>query len=155
MTEAEDIEKGLWTGVEGGDEALTRQYELYVHQAEQVSARRHGASMVFLLASLALVAIAAFFGDEISGTDGAAFYLAAILIQIVWFLLARSYRNLNSAKYKVIGLMEKRLPASPFWAAEWKALGEGRDVRKYIPVSAIEHMAPAGFALIFLALWLA
>jgi hypothetical protein len=46
--------------------------------------------------------------------------------------------------------MEKRVPASPFWAAEWKALGEGRDWRKYIPVSAVEHTAPVGFAALFM-----
>jgi hypothetical protein len=154
MSELDDIEKGLWTGAEGADKTLLRQYELYVHQAEQISARRHSASMIFIVASLAVVLIGAFFGEQLSGAGAAAFYLAGMLTQILWFLLARSYRNLNSAKFKVIGLMEKRLPASPFWAAEWKALGEGKDWRSYIPVSAIEHTAPTGFVILFLMLWL-
>ena len=152
MTELDDIEKGLWTGAAGADEALIGQYRLYIQQAEAISARRHSASMVFLTLSLTLVVIAAFSGERLSGAGAAAFYLAGVLTQILWFLLARSYRNLNSAKYKVVGLMEKRLPASPFWAAEWKALGEGKNWRSYIPVSAIEHTAPLGFAAIFLFL---
>ncbi len=152
MAELDDIEKGLWTGAESADKALLRQYELYVHQAEEISARRHSASMVFLTASLSFIVIAVFFGDQLYGTHAAAFYLAGGLTQLLWFLLARSYRNLNSAKFQVIGLMEKRLPTSPFWAAEWKALGEGKDRRKYIPVSAIEHTAPMGFTLLFILL---
>lgn len=149
MTEADDIEKGLWTGASPDGDALIRQYELYVRQAEAISARRHGASMAFLAVSLALVVVAAFFGESLEGAARAGFFLAAILTQIFWFLIARSYRNLISAKYKVIGLMEKRLPASPFWAAEWKVLGEGRDWRRYIPVSLIEHTAPLAFAALF------
>ena len=65
------------------------------------------------------------------------FLFVALLVQCgAWFLLVRSYRQLNSAKYIVIGVLEERLPGSPYWNAEWKALGEGKDKAKYWPIIA-------------------
>jgi hypothetical protein len=40
--------------------------------------------------------------------------------------MMRSIRLLNSAKYEVIGTLEERLPASPYWRADGAALGEGK-----------------------------
>ena len=74
--------------------------------------------------------------------------LAAILGQcFAWFYLVRSYRLLNSAKYQVVGVLEERLPASPFWGAEWWALGEGTDRARYWPLSHIEQWIPILFGL--------
>lgn len=64
-----------------------------------------------------------------------------------WYYLVRSYRQLNAAKYEVVGAMEERLPASPYWRAEWWALGEGKDPSRYWPLSHIEQWIPALFAL--------
>jgi hypothetical protein len=63
-----------------------------------------------------------------------------------WWLLVRSHRLLNSAKYEVVGLIEKRLPSSPYSSAEWKALGEGKDWSLYIPLSHVEGWVPFSFA---------
>lgn len=35
----------------------------------------------------------------------------------------RSYRQLNSGKWNVVAAMEQRLPPSPWYRAEWAALG--------------------------------
>jgi hypothetical protein len=64
-------------------------------------------------------------------------------------VILRSYRQLNTAKYQVIGEFEKRLPASPYWSAEWKALGEGKDLMKYIPLTYAENWVPIVFALLY------
>ena len=45
---------------------------------------------------------------------------------VAWWWLVRSYRLLNTAKFRVIGVIEERLPAAPYWRAEWIALGEGK-----------------------------
>jgi hypothetical protein len=106
MSALDGIEKELWTDITQIDEALLHQYELYIHQAEQISARRHLASIIFILTSLALIIYAGSGGDKFTGIHEAAFYAAALLIQIIWFLLARSNRNLNSAKvqnYRIDG----------------------------------------------------
>ena len=54
--------------------------------------------------------------------------------------------------FQVIGLLEKRLPASPFWSAEWRALGEGRNWKKHIPLGPIETLVPIVFFLVYLYL---
>jgi hypothetical protein len=50
-----------------------------------------------------------------------------------------------------VGALEERLPASPWWRAEWLALGEGRDRRKYWPLTHVERWIPALFAVIYVA----
>ena len=78
--------------------------------------------------------------------------LAALLGQCAaWFYLVRSYRQLNTAKYEVVGAFEERLPASPYWNAEWVALGEGKDGAKYRPLTHVEQWVPILFGSIYLA----
>ena len=43
--------------------------------------------------------------------------------------------------------MEKKLPFAPY-AAEWKALGEGKDPKKYKKITNIEMNIPCVFALL-------
>ncbi|MFC1610112.1 hypothetical protein ACFL6C_04090 [Myxococcota bacterium] len=40
-------------------------------------------------------------------------------------------------------------PASPYWSAEWKALGEGKDSKLYKPLTHVEMWVPAWFAAIY------
>jgi hypothetical protein len=68
-------------------------------------------------------------------------------------VLPRSYRNLNSAKFKVIGVLAERLPAHPYFRAEWKALDEGKDWRTYIPLSKAESVVPLAFIVIYVYLF--
>jgi len=68
---------------------------------------------------------------------------------VAWWWLVRSYRLLNGAKFKVVGALEERLPASAYWRAEWVALGEGNDWRKYLPLSHLEQWVPILFALVY------
>jgi hypothetical protein len=78
--------------------------------------------------------------------------LVALLGQCVaWFWILRSYRQLNAAKYAVIGALERRLPASPYWRAEWSALGQGKDPAQYWPLSPVEQVVPLFFAVVYLA----
>jgi hypothetical protein len=67
-------------------------------------------------------------------------------------MIVRSYRQLNAGKYLVVGEFEKRLPASPYWSAEWKALGEGKDPKKYLPLTHIENWIPVVFAFLYIVM---
>jgi len=49
----------------------------------------------------------------------------------------------------VIGALERRLPASPYWAAEWFALGEGKDRAKYWALTHLEKWVPLLFGLTY------
>ncbi|MFC7449289.1 RipA family octameric membrane protein [Rhodococcus daqingensis] len=137
---------------------MLEQYRLYVEMADRVSARRGLANSFFLTLNTGIFTFVAAFAkappQDMAGW--LAIPLAAILGQcFAWFYLVRSYRLLNSAKYQVVGALEERLPASPFWRAEWWALGEGKDRSRYWPLSHIEQWIPILFALAYVAGFLA
>ncbi|WP_455768886.1 RipA family octameric membrane protein [Micromonospora tulbaghiae] len=133
---------------------ILEQYKLYVEMADRVSARR-GLTNTFFLSLNTLIATAA----GVVWKDRSALEvwylsvpLAALLLQCAaWFWLLRSYRQLNSAKYVVVGALEDRLPASPYWRAEWKALGEGRDPSRYWPLTHMEQWIPVSFGVVYVA----
>jgi hypothetical protein len=137
--------------------AVLDQYKIYVEMADRISARRALANTFFVtLNSTVLTTIGVFFGVLWKDKPNipAAFSLPPLILLLAlclaWFWLVRSYRQLNSGKYAVIGALEEKLPASPYWRAEWTALGEGKDKGKYWPLTHLEQWVPAAFALIYI-----
>jgi hypothetical protein len=133
--------------------AVLVQYKLYVEMADRISQRRGLSNTFFMTVNAAIFTlIGVFWKDRPSGSVWwLLFPLVVVLAQCgIWFYVVRSYRLLNSAKYRVVGLLEERLPASPFWRAEWTELGEGKDPRKYWPLTHIEKWVPILFAVIYL-----
>mgnify|MGYP001756840187 FL=1 len=63
----------------------------------------------------------------------------------------KSYRQLNSGKFKVVHEIEDMLPLAPY-AAEWVALGEGKDENLYLPLTHVENWVPVTFGLLYLLL---
>lgn len=138
--------------------AIFEQYRLYVEMADRVSARRALANTFFLsLNTAVLVVIGVFWRDPPAAPPALlAVPLALLLAQcLAWFWVVRSYRQLNAGKYAVIGALEQRLPASPYWRAEWHALGEGQDKARYWPLTHVEQWVPAVYAAAYLAGFLA
>lgn len=60
-----------------------------------------------------------------------------------WFSTPQTYRQFNSARYEVIGELEARLPASPYWGAQWDKLGKGKDWKRYWPPTHVEMYVEA------------
>ena len=144
-------------GYDGGGEkypaAVMDQWKLYVGMADRISSRRGLTNTFFLTLNTAVVTVIGVVGKESSGVSRwlLVFPLLVVLGECVsWWWLVRSYRQLNTAKFKVVGALEERLPASPYWCAEWVALGEGRDWRKYLPLTHLEQWIPVLFGLIYL-----
>ncbi len=82
--------------------------------------------------------------------------MAVLALQcLVWFWTIRSYRQLNAGKWAVVGALERRLPASPWWSAEWAALGRGEDPARYWPLTHLEQWVPLLFALAYVGGFLA
>ena len=137
---------------------ILEQYKIYVEMADRVSARRSLTNTFFLTLNTAIfVGIGALLKDpHLVSAWFLVFPLLALLVQCgAWFFLVRSYRQLNSAKYTVVGALEERLPASPYWSAEWKALGEGEDKAKYWPLTHLEQWIPTLFAATYIATFIA
>ena len=160
----EDVRPAVWNAASSQPDgekdrtAILEQYKLYVEMADRISARRGLTNTFFLTLNTAIFAAigASWKGRLAFPAWILVFPLVALLIQCcAWFLLVRSYRQLNSAKYIVIGLLEERLPASPYWNAEWKALGEGKDKSKYWPISHLEQWVPVIFAATYMAAFIA
>lgn len=155
----EPIRDALWNasgqpgaGSPEAASALLEQYKLYVEMADRVSARRGNTNTFFLtLNTTAVTAIGLLWSGHLRESKWIiAFLFIGLIIQcMAWFWLLRSYRQLNSAKYAVVGALEERLPASPYWSAEWMALGEGKDPTRYWPLSHLEQLIPTLFGIIY------
>jgi len=137
-------------------EHIFEQYRLYVQMADNVSARRNLANTFFLTLNtfiLSIVGVSLVQGQNLTNKWMVFIVLAPILLLcIAWWMIVRSYRQLNSGKFKVIGEYERKLPTSPYWAAEWKVLGEGKDIKKYLPLTYIENLIPLTFAILYISL---
>lgn len=153
---ADEVSDALW-GSASDDSTLpviVDQYKLYVEMADRTSARRATANTFFLTLNTAIFSLAgAVLGHDVDISMGfGAILLAVLVVQcLVWFWIVRSYRQLGSAKWAVVGALEQRLPASPWWRAEWTALGEGKDPSRYWPLTHLEEKVPLVFALAYLA----
>jgi hypothetical protein len=158
----ESIRSSLWAdgGVPAGEDGsghhylVLEQYKLYVEMADRVSARRGLTNTFFLTLNTAIFTVVGIAAQHsLAGHRWLLVvpWLVLVLQCLTWFWLLRSYRQLNAAKYVVVGLLEEQLPASPYWRAEWTALGEGTNPTLYWPMSHIEQWVPALFAIAYTA----
>jgi hypothetical protein len=136
---------------------LMEQYKLYVEMADRVSARRNLTNVFFLSLHTTFIGIIGLGFDKLAHLTPKWLItfpiLGVVTLCYVWWRLIFSYRQLNAAKYIVIGEFEKQLPTSPYYAAEWKALGEGKDNKKYFPLTHLENYIPLIFAFLYLSAW--
>jgi hypothetical protein len=149
----EDVSADNYPSREQYQQHLFEQYQIFVEMADRISTRRNLANTFFLTLHTLIISAAGFIfekGPKPSNRWMNIFPLVAVLaLCYLWWRLLKGYRQLNSAKFKVIGEYERRLPASPYWSAEWKALGEGKDPKLYRPLADIEHWVPAIFAFLY------
>ena len=125
---------------------LFEQYKVYLTSAENISDRRQTANAVFVSLNAALVSLLSY----LSLGNSNSFWFIAIVgatVSYMWYRLVRSYRDLNSAKFKVINEIEKALPIRPY-NAEWEAVGKGGKPDLYMPFTIIELYIPRVFILL-------
>jgi len=128
------------------------QYHLYVEMADRISERREKANSFFLALNTAAVGVSAYLTrsrpNEHAWIEGS-ISLAGMTLCYLWYRIIRSYRDLNSAKFKVVHEMEARLPFKPY-DAEWEAVGRGKDKKLYLPFTHIVILVPWVFLLLHL-----
>lgn len=132
-------------------------YKAYLQMSDKISDRRQSANSYFLTINTVIVGLISYmsFGGAVKNYHP--FYclisIAGMVICYSWYRLIRSYKDLNSGKFKVVHEIEKQLPISPF-DDEWEMLGRGRDKSKYLPFTKIEMRVPWIFftlhAIVFL-----
>lgn len=159
-----DLGERLWNeGIRpehyGGDElayraAILEQYKIYVEMADRISQRRALANAFFLTLNTTIFTVVGVVWNQSVDAEGGPLLLPLVVVLgqcFAWYYLVRSYRQLNTAKYEVVGALEERLPASPYWRAEWYALGEGKDRSRYWPLSHVEQGIPLLFGVTYVA----
>lgn len=154
------IRSNLWNDIEDNQHecltysgALMEQYKLYVELADRVSERRGVANSFFLLVNSAAVVILGSLGISLDPKSPWLLVFPTVILICIcgaWFYIVKSYSQLNSVKWEVVGVMEERLPASPWWRAEWQALGEGKDRSRYWPLTHVERWVPLVFILLYI-----
>jgi len=123
------------------------QYKLYVEMADRISQRRMSANTFFISVNTLLFAATSFLNEAtmqwklVIGTLG-------LVLCFAWYFTLNSYRQLNSGKFKVIHEVEKLLPLNGY-AYEWEVLGGGEKKSKYWPLSHVEKIVPAVFAVAY------
>ena len=126
---------------------LIEQYKVYVATSDNISDRRQEANSYFLAVNSALLAFVGYAIPKDTSTYLWLLGLAGMSLSYLWYRIVRSYRDLNAAKFLVIQAIEKRLPLRAF-AAEWEALGEGKNSKLYKPVTHVEVGVPWIFFLL-------
>lgn len=146
------INKGFKNDVKEIDISF-EQYKLYVEMTDRISSRRQNANSFFLSINTAIVALVSYV--QLGNIDSEIFKLhwiiaiSGIFVSYMWYRLIRSYRDLNSAKFKVIHHIEQILPLRPY-DAEWLAVGLGKNPKLFLPFTHIEIGIPWMFILIHL-----
>ena len=122
---------------------LIEQYKVYLEMADRISDRRQTANSFFVTLNTAIIALVGYvnLGDK----KAFAFYwlisIAGMILCFMWYRLIRSYKDLNSAKFKVVHEIEAKLPIAPF-DAEWEAVERGENPTLYLPFTHIEIYIP-------------
>ena len=133
-------------------EHLLEQYKLYVEMADRISSRRQSANSFFLSINTAIASLLGYVGLEHQNKTDYFWTVSLIGMALcfMWYRLVRSYKDLNSAKFKVIHEIEKELPVAAY-DLEWEKVGRGENSKLYLPFTHIEIMIPwVFFAIHFL-----
>ena len=131
-------------------------YKLHADLADRVSQRREGANRLYvaiLTAMITVLALSTRFGVGDLRTDlmlrSAGIFGA--LLSVSWFFVLRSYRQLNSGKFKALHDLESKLAYS-FFTTEWELLSRGRERKRYWRLTVVETALPCIYFMLFIAI---
>jgi len=139
-------------------EHLLEQYKLYVELADRISDRRERTNRFYIsLLSVLLALLSIIVGRGIlSAFQTALFMTIGILgvgLCVLWNINIRSYRQLNSGKFKVIHEMERNLPFNCY-DREWEILKKGKEAKTYLQLTRVEQYVPILLAFPYLILFI-
>ncbi|MCY3999641.1 MAG: hypothetical protein OXF84_02375 [Bacteroidetes bacterium] len=130
---------------------------MHAEFADRVSQRRERANQLYtgLLTGLMVVGIASL---RLAPTDepiNMVLFLGLGILGVIlsssWLIIIRSYRQLNTGKFKSLHELEKQM-SYPFFTREWEFLHQGRDYRRYWKLTVVETFLPMTFFLASLLL---
>lgn len=138
--------QGMLTAESDMEERRIRleQYKLFVQMADATSTNRSKTNTFYVtvhttLYSAYLLFLIRFF-ESLAPVPRVLVVMPFLLLSclcLVWWFNIRSYNKLNAAKFHIVGQLEQKLPEKPY-STEWMLLGEGRDKKRYWPISHLE-----------------
>lgn len=130
-------------------------YKLHAELADSVSRQRSTANRFYMLVLSGLAVLFSAFLQRKNGVPlgwlMVGFGLFGMLLAGAWYIVIRSYRQLNSGKFKALHELEEKL-AYPFFKREWDLLDEGTERKTYWRLTIVETFVPAIFFVCFVAL---
>lgn len=148
------------------DPAILDLYKVAVEQVDRISARRATANSYFLTINTGLTALVGLLAaaadassKDLPKPDDVALVATAgvgVILSATWWLLLRSYRDLNSAKFQVITEIEAaHLPVKIF-EREWEILKADDGIPwwkgRYAELGFVERVVPVIFLVVYLLL---
>jgi len=136
---------------------LLELYKMYVEMADNVSARRSKCNTFFLSVNTLLVTAIGILSELGSCFETLNVYwvlitsFSGILFCWTWLSTISSYRQLNSGKFKVIHLIEEKLPLA-MYKAEWAYFKPKKGVGRYKQLTVVELWVPKIFAGVYFVL---
>jgi len=137
-------------------EHLLEEYKLYVEMVDRISERRMQTNKFYISLLSGLLALLSILVSVGKFNQSLIFIIVSLLgmaLCILWHINIRSYRQLNSGKFKVIHEMEQHLPF-PCYGREWELLGEGKEKSKYLQLTRVEKYIPLILAIPYIFLFL-
>lgn len=130
-------------------EHLLSQYQSFVKSSEEISSKRMNSNNFYLSLNTALLGIVGYLFYLNKSIIILVLSILGLVVSLVWSEGISSYRELNSAKFKIIHEMENYLPSAPFRK-------EDEYLKSYYKITKIEKFVPwifvslYGSALLFL-----
>ena len=134
------------------NEEYLQLYKLHAEFADRVSQRREGANRLYtgLLAGLMVVVSALLRLGPSNESINVVLFLGCgifgMILSASWVIVIRSYRQLNTGKFKALLELEEHL-SYPFFTREWELLHQGKDFRRYWKLTVVETLLPITFFL--------
>lgn len=137
-------------------EHLLEQYKLYVEMADRISSRRAQTNRFYISLLSGLFALLSIvIGSNILGEFQTIIFISVAILGfalcVLWDINIRSYRQLNSGKFKIIHEMEQYLPF-PCYDKEWEILGKGKEAKTYLQLTRVEQYVPIILAIPYILL---
>lgn len=141
---------------DSGQDQLLEIYKLHSELADRVSQRREGANRLYVSLLVGLVVFLAALlrfgiGDAPMKLVLCAVGLFGALLSLSWFVVIKSYQQLNTEKFRVLHDLETKL-AYQFFTREWDPEAVGKKSNQYWRLTLVEQTLPFIFLALFLGL---
>lgn len=123
---------------------LLEQYKLISESADKITDKRQSTNNFYLGVNSFILAVASYLAVSKVSAVSILISISGLLVSVVWLENINSFKQLNSAKFKVIHELEEYLPAR-IYQKEDEYLQKG-----YYKLTAVEKWIPVIFGILYI-----